>query len=171
MKRHDDTLGQTVFIVMNFNSSAQTISNLGFPYAGDWFEFTLDEVLHTNDGSYANYEIPASTARVYTNYKDWEDLSVDDLVRPIPFEFNLEPNYPNPFNPVTVISYQLSADSDVSLQIYNVKGQIIKTLLNKTQRPGFYSVNWKPNNLPSGVYFCKLVQGSHSSTQKLILLK
>jgi len=171
MKRHDDTLGQTVFIVMNFNSSAQTISNLGFPYAGDWFEFTLDEVLHTNDGSYANYEIPASTARVYTNYKDWEDLSVDDLVRPIPFEFNLEPNYPNPFNPVTVISYQLSADNDVSLQIYNVKGQIIKTLLNKTQRPGFYSVNWKPNNLPSGVYFCKLVQGSHSSTQKLILLK
>ena len=108
----------------------------------------------------------------YAGEKVYHALNVLGVaVTEIPEEFALFPAYPNPFNPETVIRYQLSADSDVSLKIYDVKGQMIETLLNKTQDPGFYKVNWKPNNLPSGVYFCKLVQGSHVSTQKLILLK
>ena len=108
----------------------------------------------------------------YAGEKVYHALNVLGVaVTEIPEEFALFPAYPNPFNPETVIRYQLSADSDVSLQIYDLKGQMIETLLNKTQDPGFYKVNWKPINLPSGVYFCKLVQGSHVSTQKLILLK
>ena len=108
----------------------------------------------------------------YAGEKVYHALNVLGVaVTEIPEEFALFPAYPNPFNPETVIRYQLSSDSDVSLQIYDLKGQMIETLLNKTQDPGFYKVNWKPINLPSGVYFCKLVQGSHVSTQKLILLK
>ena len=108
----------------------------------------------------------------YAGEKVYHALNVLGVaVTEIPEEFALFPAYPNPFNPETVIRYQLSADSDVSLQIYDVKGQMIETLLNKTQDPGFYKVNWKPNNLPSGVYFCKLTIGDRASTQKLILLK
>ena len=108
----------------------------------------------------------------YAGEKVYHALNVLGVaVTEIPEEFALFPAYPNPFNPETVIRYQLSADSDVSLQIYDVKGQMIETLLNKTQDPGFYKVNWKPINLPSGVYFCKLTIGDRTSTQKLILLK
>ncbi len=108
----------------------------------------------------------------YAGEKVYHALNVLGVaVTEIPEEFALFPAYPNPFNPETVIRYQLSADSDVSLQIYDLKGQMIETLLNKTQDPGFYKVNWKPNNLPSGVYFCKLTIGDRVSTQKLILLK
>ena len=108
----------------------------------------------------------------YAGEKVYHALNVLGVaVTEIPEEFALFPAYPNPFNPETVICYQLSADSDVSLKIYDVKGQMIETLLNKTQDPGFYKVNWKPNNLPSGVYFCKLTIGDRASTQKLILLK
>ncbi len=108
----------------------------------------------------------------YAGEKVYHALNVLGVaVTEIPEEFALFPAYPNPFNPETVIRYQLSADSDVSLQIYDLKGQMIETLLNKTQDPGFYKVNWKPNNLPSGVYFCKLTIGDRASTQKLILLK
>ena len=108
----------------------------------------------------------------YAGEKVYHALNVLGVeVSELPRQFALLPAYPNPFNPETVIRYQLSADSDVSLQIYDVKGQMIERLVNKPQKLGYYSLNWKPSNLPSGVYFCKLTIGDRASTQKLILLK
>ncbi len=85
--------------------------------------------------------------------------------------FKLLPNYPNPFNPVTTIGYQLAAQSQVTLSVYNVLGQKVRTLVNETQRAGAHSVVLNAQGLPSGVYFARLEAGTQRAIQKMILMK
>jgi len=85
-------------------------------------------------------------------------------------------NYPNPFNPSTTISYNLVQDADVTISIYNLKGQLIKTLVNQHQTAGLQEVIWsgKDSNgrsAGSGIYFTKLKSGVIEQTKKMILLK
>ncbi|MBI3189556.1 MAG: T9SS type A sorting domain-containing protein [Ignavibacteriales bacterium] len=79
-----------------------------------------------------------------------------------PEYFNLMQNYPNPFNPTTVIRYQLPVTSHVTLQIYNILGQQVATLVNEKLTAGSYSVNWNPNEIASGIYYYKMVAGDPS---------
>jgi len=85
--------------------------------------------------------------------------------------YKLQQNYPNPFNPTTVISYQFPAFSKVDLFIYNMLGQKVKTLINRRQSPGTYSVTFDGSNLPSGVYFYHIRAGNFSATKKMMLIK
>jgi hypothetical protein len=86
-------------------------------------------------------------------------------------------NYPNPFNPVTTISYNLPFDSDVSVEIYNIKGQKVRTLLNEQISKGQHSIIWNGVNeynqaVSSGVYFYKLVADDKTiSSGKMMLIK
>lgn len=88
-------------------------------------------------------------------------------------EFTLMQNYPNPFNPVTVIRYSLPVNSYVSLEIYDVLGSKIKTLVNKDQPAGSHEAQLTINDesLTSGVYFFRLTAGSYTATKKMILSK
>ena len=96
-----------------------------------------------------------------------------------PLQFKLLQNYPNPFNPTTAISYQLPALSGVegsdvgyvTLTVYNVLGQKIRTLVDKKQPAGKYRVTFNAAGLPSGVYYYRLEAGHFSQTKKLILLR
>lgn len=88
----------------------------------------------------------------------------------------LKGNYPNPFNPETTISYSLQENIPVNIEIYNVKGQKVKTLVNEAKAAGNHSIVWKgldDNNRPvsSGVYFFKMNAGKYSSTKKMIMMK
>ena len=102
--------------------------------------------------------------------------SIDDNVF-IPLTTELHQNYPNPFNPSTAIGYQLSANSNVNLKIYNLLGQEVKTLVNKQQSPGSYNYIWNGLNsegqqVGSGVYYYKLVtDNGYIKTKKLLLLR
>ena len=95
----------------------------------------------------------------------------------IPHQFKLEQNYPNPFNPSTVISYQLSVNSIVSLRIYDVLGNEVATLVNGEKQSGSYQVSFNPQlttsnrQLSSGVYFYTLRAGNFVETKKMILLR
>lgn len=85
-------------------------------------------------------------------------------------------NYPNPFNPITTIKYQIPEPLDVKLLIYNIHGQLIKTLVNKSQDPGKYEIQWKGENesgglVSSGIYFYQLRAGKKVFNKKLFLLK
>ena len=85
-------------------------------------------------------------------------------------------NYPNPFNPTTNISYNLPTAGDVTVEVYNTKGQVINTLVNEHQTAGDHSVVWngndsRGNGITSGVYFYKIKSGRFTSTKKMILLK
>jgi gluconolactonase len=80
-------------------------------------------------------------------------------------------NYPNPFNPATVISYQISAISQVSLKVYDVLGREVEILVSERQSEGSHLATFNANNLPSGVYFYRLQAGSFTQTKKLLLIK
>ena len=89
----------------------------------------------------------------------------------IPLKFNLEQNFPNPFNPSTKIVYSIPKSSDVSLKVYNVLGQEVATLVNQQQNAGNYTVNFDAKSLASGIYIYRIQAGSFVSTRKMTLLK
>ncbi len=99
--------------------------------------------------------------------------SVTDVSETLPIEFSLAQNYPNPFNPTTVISYQLSANSNVTLKVYDVLGKEVATLVNEYQLIGKYSFHFSSinNNLASGIYFYRLQTENFSATKRMMLLK
>lgn len=83
----------------------------------------------------------------------------------------LKPNYPNPFNPITSISFTLAKRGFVSLKILNVLGEEIATLVSGQLEAGEYTRNWNGTNQSSGVYFCRLQAGSSTETIKLLLIR
>jgi hypothetical protein len=80
-------------------------------------------------------------------------------------------NYPNPFNPETKISYQLSDDSIVKIEIINAKGQLIETIIDEKQKKGKHSVVWNAEKQASGIYFYKISSKAQTFTGKALLLK
>lgn len=89
----------------------------------------------------------------------------------IPDEFKLDQNYPNPFNPSTQIHYSVAEASSVQLEVFNILGRRVATLVNKEQQPGNYKVTFDASHLASGVYLYRLRAGAQVSTKKLILAK
>ncbi|MCK4653007.1 MAG: carboxypeptidase regulatory-like domain-containing protein, partial [Candidatus Cloacimonetes bacterium] len=94
----------------------------------------------------------------------------------IPTKTELAGNYPNPFNPITTITYNLNEDLKVTLEIYNIKGQKVRTIVNKEQPAGYYKTIWngKDDNdrsVASGIYFYKMKTKKYSSIKKMILMK
>ena len=103
--------------------------------------------------------------------------NISENISPIA-SYKLNQNYPNPFNPSTIISYQLSMNSFVTLIVYDVLGNEMATLVNKKQNVGLYNYNFDAKNLPSGNYFYriaihsdKLTTNEFTKTKKMILLK
>ena len=88
-----------------------------------------------------------------------------------PTSFGIESVYPNPFNPVTTIKFTVETQNFVSLQIFNINGQLIETLVDGNVEVGYHEVNWNASQHSSGVYFVKMVAGAYTKTQKIMLLK
>ena len=94
----------------------------------------------------------------------------------LPDKFELSQNYPNPFNPTTTIPFSLPKSEHVTLDIYNINGQKVKTLVNEVMSAGSHSVEWNSTSesgarVSSGVYFYKLVAGDQTATKKMSLVK
>ncbi|MBV6511938.1 MAG: hypothetical protein FMNOHCHN_01426 [Ignavibacteriaceae bacterium] len=89
----------------------------------------------------------------------------------IPSSFSLETNYPNPFNPITTIRYDIPENSYVTLKIYDILGRQIQTLQNGDQSAGSYTVNFDGSGYASGIYFYELKAGNYFMVKKMNLLK
>ncbi|MCX6164900.1 MAG: T9SS type A sorting domain-containing protein, partial [Ignavibacteriae bacterium] len=94
-----------------------------------------------------------------------------DVIIGTPGKFSVNQNFPNPFNPVTKISYVLPSEENVSLKIYDVSGKEITNLINKRQKAGYYSVDFNGQNISSGIYFYRLIAGNNIVTKKMLLIK
>ena len=89
----------------------------------------------------------------------------------VPASYTLSQNYPNPFNPTTNISYQISQRSNVSVKIYDILGNELRTLVNEEKAAGSYDLKFDASNLTSGVYFYTIQAGGFTQTKKMILMK
>ena len=104
------------------------------------------------------------------------DLAIDNNIFELPQEFKLYQNHPNPFNPSTIINFDIAQITDVKLIIYNLLGKEIVTLVNDQMKPGVYSQIWNGKNnfginVPSGVYFYRMTTNQFTETNKMILMK
>ena len=99
------------------------------------------------------------------------DVTGVEASKQIHSNFILKQNYPNPFNPETTIGFSLSEKGFTNLDVYNLIGQHVADLLHKIVSAGEHKITFNAGNLPSGIYFYKLQQGSHSVMRKLLLLK
>jgi hypothetical protein len=95
---------------------------------------------------------------------------VEKLGIEVPTVFSISQNYPNPFNPSTRINYSLPKSAVALFRIFNTLGQVVASLVDEEQLPGYYQVEWKAN-VPTGIYFYRLQAGEFVETKKMILLR
>jgi hypothetical protein len=109
------------------------------------------------------------------NYHDGFSFGVEEpgvaAGKPVPLRYSLAPNYPNPFNPSTVLTYSINQPLLVSLTIWNVLGEKVATLVNGSTNAGSHRVHFNASNLGSGVYFARLQVGSGVQVRKLVLIR
>ncbi|MBI5726227.1 MAG: T9SS type A sorting domain-containing protein [Ignavibacteriales bacterium] len=123
-------------------------------------------------GSGAGYLYVGTGMGIYRTARSIPPLpgSTDDNSSRTP-TFDLAQNYPNPFNPVTTIKYTLPISGKVLLQVFTVNGQEVATLVNEEKPSGQHQVGFYAGNLPSGIYFYRIISGMNLKTKKLIVLK
>jgi len=111
------------------------------------------------------------TSNEVSTDSNWASKKAIENKQEIIYKYNLEDNYPNPFNPSTKIQYSLKEKGFVSLKIYDVLGRIVKILVNKQQSEGNYEVVFDASNLSSGIYYYRIQAGNFRSVKKMLLLK
>jgi hypothetical protein len=151
--------------------------------SGDVIELSqVSEVAFTTvaKGSFPSYG--TSGVSIYPQVGDpryqltvaYGSAGVEEL--PVPKEFVLYPAYPNPFNPVTTLRYDLPEQSHLNIIIYDMLGRQVRTLINQTQEAGFNSVIWNATNdygkpVSAGIYLYQIKAGEFVQTRKMVLLK
>ena len=143
------------------------------PYTGTYYidAFPYYGNHNGNDQSIGNNAVGS--------YKIWAKMLVVTSVEDenaLPTTFALENNYPNPFNPTTTIEYSLPKVTDVKITIFNVRGQLVTTIVNTQQAQGAYRVLWNAmddfgNRVSSGMYFYRIEAGDFIKTKKMLLMK
>jgi len=145
----------------------------------------LDQVPPFGTKFPVRYEIKAfdtyGDSSVFSDFASTEGISPDGGVEDggdhiatnenIPQKFNLQQNYPNPFNPVTNIKYDLPKDVYVKINIYDLLGREIKTLVNEFKQAGSYLISFNGTEFASGVYFYRIQAGSFIQVKRMVLIK
>lgn len=127
---------------------------------------------------YASSSIFGNYSDLYFDHRQWTDVEEEIVEEGKPEDFSLLDNYPNPFNPETKILYTVGTAgiSHVKLQVFNVLGQKVKTLVDDLQAPGAYEVSWDGTEesgaeVASGVYFYRLEAGQFNQIKKMVLVR
>jgi hypothetical protein len=149
----------------------------------DWTPYTLDIEVPTGVNAKA-LEVRLHVYARFTGTIYFDDLTVEVVGATtgvpkgdgLPSTFELGQNYPNPFNPSTKIQYAMPRDGNITLMIYNVLGQRVRTLVNEARAAGRYEVAWDGKDdlgrsVGSGLYFYRLETGQSALVQKMLMLK
>jgi hypothetical protein len=148
--------------------------HFGFTYRSE-FPVILgeDPVVGMRSSVYSGgfWSLEASTDFEMRVVVDYGVTGVEDGENQTPTKFALKQNYPNPFNASTVLNFSLVQSGHVKLNVYNVLGQHVETLVDGDYEAGQYSVSWDAGDLPSGAYFARLETGEETANIKMMLLK
>ena len=160
---------------MDADGSWQWVTQAG----GSSDDIGIGIAIDDNGNSYVtgNFEDTATFGSYSLTSSGYEDIFVAKLNPPVstnpeinPDAFSLS-NYPNPFTTSTMINYILKRETYLHLEIYNLKGQLVETLLEGNIQAGDHTIEWDSHAMPSGVYFLKMKAGSEESIRKMILLR
>ena len=122
--------------------------------------------------SYTPFIIPPETPEEAGTEENAENKEVQPVEVPkISKGYRLSKNYPDPFNPTTTIQYEFPSSYNVRLEVLNIRGQLIRTLVDEWKAPGRYSVDFDGRGLSSGVYFYRLIAGDFTRMRKMVLMK
>ena len=166
---YDDTMS------LEYMINQDTLFTQGFfdPCAGDGY--------NTYEDCFNDIDLPGFDELVeIDNFRIGQEVSftsvvftsIEPNVGVFPNQFKLYPAYPNPFNPLTTIQFDVETVSSKSvLNIYNISGKNVATLINERLKSGSYEVQWDASSFSSGVYFSELISGGKRVSQKMILLK
>ena len=165
-----------ISLTVKFSSDGgMTFSNIatGIPGSEDSISWKTPDIIKSNcriflvdDSNPSEYVESGrfSVENQITSIKEYNGNSV-------PPQFRLEQNYPNPFNPSTKISFSIPKESKVRIDVYNILGQGVRTLLNENKTTGNYTISFNAGNLPSGIYLYSIIADNFVQTKKMILLK
>ena len=162
-----------VVVIANFSAYDRTVYDVPFLSAGNWYNVTdPGNDLYTADGSYGEYSIPSKSAVVYS--KNQYELGVETPLF-VPEKFQTLSAYPNPFNPSITLQLELQnitqTNMNAEVNIYDINGRFIQTLLEKSIESGVHRIAWRPQNISSGIYIVSLKTKIGLSTQKILFLQ
>jgi len=146
-----------------FNVAAHSIQEVEIGFAPQQAILYSDiMIVTTSQEAYPTFFIDMSGEGLPSNALDTDEI--------VPLA-EITGNYPNPFNPETTLQYNLTQNANVSLTIYNVRGEVVEVLESGFMEAGSHQIVWKAEDLSGGVYFAKLKAGVQTSEHKMILLK
>ncbi len=170
-------------IILNWSTATET-NNLGFEIEkkiyNNWEKIGSVAGMGTsselNNYSFTDYNTSAHNVFYRLKQIDFDGTikyskQIEVNIPEVPLNFSLSQNFPNPFNPSTLIKYSIPNANIVILKIYDVLGSEITTLVNEFKNAGTYEVNFNALNLSSGIYFYKIKSGNFNETKKMLLLK
>lgn len=155
-----------IFAVFNLTNSNQVITPTEGLYKDKYVDVFNGNTVTITDSS--QIELDAWGYQIFM--KNAEITNVNE-VNNFKVNFTLNQNYPNPFNPTTTISYSIPYSSYITINVYDVLGNLIQTLVDKKQSAGNYEIQFDGSNLSSGVYFYRLVAGKNIITNRMLLIK
>ncbi|MEX0721901.1 MAG: alpha-amylase family glycosyl hydrolase [Balneolaceae bacterium] len=159
--------GDRVFTILNLSNQELDVVLDGNAHLGTYKNVFEDEIITiTND---TEISVPAWGFKIYQSGGS-STVSIDDQAD-IPSSTALHQNYPNPFNPTTNINYQVSKPGPVKLNVYDMLGKKVASLVSTTKPLGNYSIKFNGENLSSGIYIYRLASEGTVITRKMILMK
>lgn len=118
-----------------------------------------------------SFSINLSVAGTKNYFFNQEGIGINKLSNNISDDYKLYQNFPNPFNPATIISYKINQSGFVTLKVYNLVGQVVRTLVSEYQETGTFSKQFDASDLSAGIYLYKLQVNNFTSVKRMTLIK
>lgn len=157
---------------VQFGVTGRLINYNGQFYAFKGWDGSGNGSYTSPDSSGTDTTVSLTLSNVVIEYPRWiTPVNVNNISKEIPKEFKLHQNFPNPFNPITKIKFDIVKSGNVKVIVYDAIGREIKTLVNEQLSPGNYYLEFNAINLASGIYYYKIITSDFTDIKKMLLIK